>query len=65
MHSALKMCILALCQPGNADLNLAAGDVFFLYVYIYIYIYSLREKRRISPKIVCCDMIPNLGGQAC
>ncbi len=58
MCSALKMCAsLALCQPANADLNLAAGDVF-----LYIYIYSLQDKLRISPKIVCCDMIPNLGG---
>ncbi len=52
-----NVCISALCQPANADLNLAAGDVF-----LYIYIYSLQDKLRISPKIVCCDMIPNLGG---
>ncbi len=62
MRSALKTCVsLALCQPANADLNLAAGDVF-LFKYIYIYIYSLQDKLLISPKIVCCDMIPNLGG---
>ncbi len=64
MRSALKTCVsLALCQPANADLNLAAGDVFFLYTC------SLQDKLRISPKIVCCNMIPNLGGpkggQAC
>ncbi len=31
----------------------------------FLYIYCLQDKLRISPKIVCCDMIPNLGGQAC
>ncbi len=35
MCSALKTCVsLALCQPANADLNLAAGDVFFFFMYI-------------------------------
>ncbi len=57
------MCAsLALCQPANTDLNFAAGDVF-LFIHTYIqYIYSLQDKLLISPKIVCCNMIPNLGG---
>ncbi len=47
MRSALKMCVfLALFQPANADLNLAA-DYFSLYIYI-----SLQDKLLISPKIV-------------
>ncbi len=42
MRSALKTCAsLALCQPANADMNLAAGDVF-LYIYIYIYISAVK-----------------------
>ncbi len=38
-------------------------------MFFFIYIYSLQDKLCISPQIVCCDMIPNLGGpkggQAC
>ncbi len=60
MRSALKACVsLPLCQPANADLNLTAGDVFIFFRY------SLQDKLNISPKIVCCGMIVNLGGQAC
>ncbi len=57
------MCAsLALCQPANTDLNFAAGYVF-LFIHTYIqYIYSLQYKLLISPKIVCCNMIPNLEG---
>ncbi len=44
---------LALCQPANADLNLAAD-----YVFLFIYM----DKLHISPKIVWCDMIKNVGG---
>ncbi len=33
-----------------------------MFFFLYIYIYSLEDKLLISPKIVCCDMIPNLGG---
>ncbi len=38
MRSAVKMCVsLALCQPANADLNLAAGYVFlFLYIQVHL-----------------------------
>ncbi len=55
MWSALKTYVfLALCQPANADLNLAAD-----YVFLFIYM----DKLHISPKIVWCDMIKNLGGQ--
>ncbi len=54
MRSALKTYVfLALCQPANADLNLAAD-----YVFLFIYM----DKLHISPKIVWCDMIKNLGG---
>ncbi len=38
-------------------------------MFFFIYIYSLQDKLCISPQIVCCDMIPNVGGpkggQAC
>ncbi len=31
-------------------------------MFFFLYIHSLPDKLRISPKIVCCDMILNLGG---
>ncbi len=51
-----NVCVSGSVPASEADLNLIAGDVFIFFRY------SLQDKLRISPKIVCCDMILNLGG---
>ncbi len=44
-----------MCQPANADLNLAADDVFLCY--------SLQDKLSIAHEMVRCDTTPNVGAE--